>query len=77
MVCGAGHADRPVGKRPVILLRRMRPAAAEPVVLTGLVMVVILSFLALSPWPRWTISRSGKTAQSAVASANMSFAASR
>jgi len=32
-----------------ILLRRMRPAAAEPVVLTGLVMVILLSFLALSP----------------------------
>ncbi|MBN1590625.1 MAG: DUF1559 domain-containing protein [Pirellulales bacterium] len=38
-----------------ILVRRIRPAAAVPVVLTGLVMVVILSFLALSPWPRWVV----------------------
>ena len=54
-----------------ILVRRMRPAAAAPVVLTGLVMVVILSLLALSPWPRWTIGRSMNTVQSAVASANI------
>jgi beta-lactamase regulating signal transducer with metallopeptidase domain len=55
-----------------ILLRRIRPAAAEPIVFTGLVMVVILSFLALSPWPRWRIGRTGNTAQSAVASGTMS-----
>ncbi len=53
-----------------ILLRRMRPAAAEPVVLTGLLMVVILSLLALSPWPRWSIHRFYTSAQSAVAPAN-------
>ena len=44
-----------------LLVRRFRPAAAAPVVLTGLVMVVVLSLLALSPWPRWMI---GGTAQS-------------
>jgi len=38
-----------------VLVRRLRPAAAAPVVLTGLMTVVILSLLALSPWPRWTI----------------------
>ena len=55
-----------------ILLRRMRPAAASPAVLTGLLMVVILSLLALSPWPRWTNHRFYTSAQSAVASANVS-----
>lgn len=38
-----------------LLVRRLRPAAAASVVLTGLVTVVILSLLALSPWPRWTM----------------------
>ena len=38
-----------------LLVRRLRPAAAASVVLTGLVTVVVLSLLALSPWPRWTM----------------------
>ena len=38
-----------------LLIRRLRPAAAAPVVFSSLVTVVILSILALSPWPRWTI----------------------
>ena len=38
-----------------LLVRRLRPAAAASVVLTGLAMVVVLSLLVLSPWPRWTI----------------------
>ena len=36
-----------------LLVERLRPAAAAPVVLSGLAMVVVLSLLALSPWPRW------------------------
>ena len=36
-----------------LLVGRLRPAAAAPVALSGLVMVVVLSLLALSPWPRW------------------------
>jgi len=35
--------------------RWLRPAAAAPVVLTGLVTVVVLSLLVPSPWPRWTM----------------------
>jgi autotransporter-associated beta strand protein len=38
-----------------LAVRRLRPAAAAPVVLSGLAMVVVLSLAALSPWPRWTI----------------------
>jgi beta-lactamase regulating signal transducer with metallopeptidase domain/HEAT repeat protein len=38
------------------VVRRLRPAAAAPVVLSSLAIVVILSVLALSPWPRWTKS---------------------
>jgi prepilin-type processing-associated H-X9-DG protein len=34
-------------------IRRFRPAAGLPVVLAGLGMVVFLTLLALSPWPRW------------------------
>ncbi|MGD0382785.1 MAG: M56 family metallopeptidase, partial [Thermoguttaceae bacterium] len=56
-----------------LLFRRMRPAAAGLIVLAGLMTVVILSFLALSPWPRWTIGRSRDSAQSAVTSANNSL----
>jgi beta-lactamase regulating signal transducer with metallopeptidase domain len=40
-----------------VLFRWLRPAAAGPVVLTGLVIIVVLSLLAISPWPRWTISK--------------------
>lgn len=40
-----------------VLVRRLRPAAAAPVVFSSLAMVVILSGLALSPWPRWTLDR--------------------
>ncbi len=36
-------------------VRRLRPAAAAPVAMTGLVVVVLLSALALSPWPRWPL----------------------
>ena len=36
-----------------LLLRRLRPAAAAPVVLTALTMTVLLSLMAFSPWPRW------------------------
>jgi beta-lactamase regulating signal transducer with metallopeptidase domain len=36
-----------------LLVRRFRPVAAMPIVLTALVMVVLLSLLAFSPWPRW------------------------
>jgi beta-lactamase regulating signal transducer with metallopeptidase domain len=39
-----------------LLVRRLRPAAAASVVLSSLAIVVILSVLALSPWPRWTIA---------------------
>jgi beta-lactamase regulating signal transducer with metallopeptidase domain len=35
-------------------VRRLRPAAAAPVVFSTLAMVVVLSIFALSPWPRWT-----------------------
>jgi beta-lactamase regulating signal transducer with metallopeptidase domain len=56
-----------------LLFRRLRPGAAGPIVLTGLMTVVILSFLALSPWPRWTIGRSRNSAQSAVTSAKISL----
>ena len=38
-----------------LVVRRLRPAAAASVVLTGLAIVVVLSLLVLSPWPRWTI----------------------
>jgi len=38
-----------------LVVRRLRPAAAASVVLTGLAIVVLLSLLVLSPWPRWTI----------------------
>ncbi len=41
-----------------LLVRRLRPAAAGSVVLTALAMVVVLSLLVSSPWPRWTIHRS-------------------
>jgi beta-lactamase regulating signal transducer with metallopeptidase domain len=54
-----------------LLLRRLRPGAAEPVVLTSLIMVVVLSFMALSPWPRWTSHRFFYSAQSStIAKAN-------
>lgn len=39
-----------------LLVRRLRPAAGAPVVLTGMVMVAVLSLLALSPWPRWRLT---------------------
>lgn len=38
-----------------VLVRRLRSAAAAPVVLSALVTVAILSLAALSPWPRWII----------------------
>ena len=40
-----------------LMLRRLRPAAAATTVLTGLMIVVGLSLLVLSPWPRWTTGR--------------------
>ncbi len=36
-------------------VRRIRRAAALPVVLAGLVAVVVLTTLAFSPWPRWSL----------------------
>jgi beta-lactamase regulating signal transducer with metallopeptidase domain len=36
-----------------LLVRRLRPAAAGSVVLCSMTMVVVLSLLAFSPWPRW------------------------
>ena len=42
-------------------VRRVRPGAALPVVLAGLVAVVVLTTLAFSPWPRWSLpSGSGR-----------------
>jgi beta-lactamase regulating signal transducer with metallopeptidase domain len=38
-----------------LFIRQVRPAAAAPVVLAGLATVVVLSLMALSPWPRWSI----------------------
>jgi len=38
-------------------VRRLRPAAAAPVALTGLLVIVLLSALAMSPWPRWSLDR--------------------
>jgi prepilin-type processing-associated H-X9-DG protein len=37
------------------VIRRIRRAAALPVVLAGLVAVVVLTTLAFSPWPRWSL----------------------
>jgi beta-lactamase regulating signal transducer with metallopeptidase domain len=37
--------------------RWLRPAAAGPILLTGLVTIVALSLLSLSPWPRWSLAR--------------------
>ena len=47
-----------------LLLRRLRPAAGAPAVLSGLVMVVMLSLLAISPWPRWSIGGNASIAES-------------
>lgn len=38
-----------------LVVRRLRPAAAASVVFTSLAIVVVLSLMAVSPWPRWTI----------------------
>jgi beta-lactamase regulating signal transducer with metallopeptidase domain len=48
-----------------LLVRRLRPAAAAPVVFSSLAVVVILSSLALSPWPRWAIERLALSAETA------------
>ncbi|MEN6451307.1 MAG: M56 family metallopeptidase [Thermoguttaceae bacterium] len=40
-----------------LVVRRWRPAAAASVVLSGLVIVVVLSLMAFSPWPRWTVGQ--------------------
>jgi beta-lactamase regulating signal transducer with metallopeptidase domain len=40
-----------------LALRRFRPAAATSVVFASLLMVVLLSLAALSPWPRWTFDK--------------------
>ena len=37
-----------------LIAQRIRPGAGAPIALTGLSAVVVLSALALSPWPRWT-----------------------
>ena len=36
-----------------LIARRLLPAAGVPILLTGLGAVVVLSALALSPWPQW------------------------
>ncbi|MEN6557734.1 MAG: hypothetical protein ABFC54_06105, partial [Thermoguttaceae bacterium] len=41
-----------------LLVRRLRPAAAASVLLSGLVVVVALSLMMASPWPRWAGFRS-------------------
>ena len=52
-----------------LLARWLRPAAAASIVLAGLVAVVILSILTLSPWPRWAFMEELQSpAASAVAS---------
>ncbi len=38
-----------------LVVRRLRPAAAASVVFTSLAIVVVLSLMAVSPWPRWTV----------------------
>jgi beta-lactamase regulating signal transducer with metallopeptidase domain len=40
-----------------LAIRRPRPAAAFSVVFTCMVVVIGLSFMTMSPWPRWTIRR--------------------
>ena len=57
MVHRANHALSLLAGGLYLLVRRLRPAAAAPVVFSSLAIVVILSVLALSPWPRWTIDR--------------------
>ena len=52
-----------------LFVRRLRPAAAAPVVFSSLAVVVVLSILALSPWPRWAIDRAAPL-PNAVASAD-------
>jgi len=42
-------------------VRKLRPAAAAPVAMTGLVVVVLLSALVLSPWPVKTDRRLTRT----------------
>lgn len=39
-----------------LVVRQLRPAAAVSVALTGLTVVIVLSLMIASPWPRWTIS---------------------
>ena len=53
-----------------LLVRRLRPAAAASVVLCSMTTVVVLSLLALSPWPRWiepSSARSSREPAAAVA----------
>jgi beta-lactamase regulating signal transducer with metallopeptidase domain len=38
-----------------LVLRRLNPAAAVSVLCTSMVVVIGLSLMAVSPWPRWTI----------------------
>ena len=38
-----------------LVARWLRPAVATPIVSSGLAAVVLLSLLALSPWPRWSL----------------------
>lgn len=53
-----------------LVMRRVRPAAAASVVLSSLTVVVVLSAIALSPWPRWQI---GQVASDRPATASRSF----
>ena len=42
-----------------LVVRRLLPAAAAPVALSGLLTVVLLSVLATAPWPRWPMATVG------------------
>ncbi len=54
--------------------RRSHPAAGVLAALTGLLLVVVLSAAAFSPWPRWTL-RTGTTDSSAPESRSSSVLA--
>ena len=49
-------------------VRRIRPAAALPVVLAGLAAVVVLTTLAFSPWPRWSLLSDPERGPAAISS---------
>ncbi len=45
-----------------LIVRKVRPTAGAPVALSGLLAVVVLSALALSPWPRWSLDAGAPSA---------------